>query len=203
MKLIVGLTGGIGSGKSSVGRLFEQRGIAVIDADAEAHALTAPGGAAMPMIKEAFGGEFVRSDGALDRARMREHVFSDSGVKRRLEGILHPMIRARTEAAVNAASSPYVILMIPLLVESGLPRARCQRILVVDVPEAKQIERVMARDHISAEIAGKILVAQASRTARLKEADDVIDNAGAPAALVAQVERLDRVYLRLARGERS
>jgi dephospho-CoA kinase len=194
-RLTIGLTGGIGSGKSSVAREFERLGVAVIDADALAHRLTAPGGAAIGAIRAAFGPEAIDSSGALDRARMRGIVFADGAARKRLEAILHPMIRAETERLVREAASPYVILMIPLLVESGNPRERCDRVLVVDCPEEIQIERVMARSGLARPEVEAIMASQASRAARLAAADDVIDNTGAPSAIAPKVAALHRRYL--------
>lgn len=202
MGLVVGLTGGIGSGKSTVGRAFERRGIVVIDADAISRALTAPGGAAMPALRAAFGDAIVDSRGALDRDRMRALAFGDPEAKRRLEGILHPMIRAENDRQLAAATSPYAILMIPLLVESGQARARCDRILVVDVPEAAQLARVAQRDGLPREQILAIMRAQATRAQRLAAADDVIENTGTEADLEPQVDRLHAEYLRLAAAPR-
>ncbi|MFN0299091.1 MAG: dephospho-CoA kinase [Burkholderiales bacterium] len=194
MKLIVGLTGGIGSGKSSVGREFEAHGVAVVDADAISRALTARGGAAIDAIRAQFGDDLIDATGALDRARMRALVFSDPAAKRKLESILHPMIRTESDRLVAGAQSPYVILMIPLLVESGAPRRRCHLIAVVDCPEEIQIERVMRRDRLTRTEVEAIMKSQASRQFRLDNADDVIDNSGAESAIVEQVERLHRKY---------
>jgi dephospho-CoA kinase len=194
-RLTIGLTGGIGSGKSSVAREFERLGVEVIDADALAHRLSAPGGAAIEAIRATFGPEVIDASGALDRARMRGIVFADGDARRRLEAILHPLIRAETERLARAARSPYVVLMIPLLVESGSPRERCDRVLVVDCPEEKQIERVMARSGLARTEVEAIMASQASRQARLAVADDVIDNAGAPSAIAPQVAVLHRRYL--------
>jgi dephospho-CoA kinase len=194
------LTGGIGSGKSSVARLFEARGVAVIDADALAHELTAAGGAALPAVRAAFGAEVIDGRGALDRERMRQRAFADPAARRQLEAILHPMIRAESERRQAAAASAYVILMIPLLVESGEPRRRCDRVLVVDCPEEEQIRRVMLRSNLARAEVEAIMAAQASRAARLAHADDVIDNGGDPARLPAQVEALHARYLALAGG---
>lgn len=194
----VGLTGGIGSGKSSVGRAFEARGVTVVDADALAHGLTQPGGLAMPAIRAAFGDEFVDASGAMDRAKMRAVVFADPAAKARLEGILHPIIRAETLRLANAATSPYVILMIPLLIESGVARSRCDRVLVVDCPEEEQVRRVMTRSGLAAEQVRAIMAAQATRAQRLSGADDVLDNGGGPEAIEPQVERLHARYLALA-----
>ncbi len=198
MKLIVGLTGGIGSGKSRVGREFEAHGVVVVDADAFSRALTAPGGAAIDAIRAQFGADVIDASGALDRARMRGLVFSDPAAKRTLESILHPMIRTQSDRLVAGAQSHYVILMIPLLVESGAPRKRCHLIAVVDCPEEIQIERVMRRDRLTRAEVESIMKSQASRQRRLDNADDVIDNSGAESALVEQVEGLHRKYSGLA-----
>ncbi|MFM9888232.1 MAG: dephospho-CoA kinase [Burkholderiales bacterium] len=198
MKLIVGLTGGIGSGKSRVGREFEAHGVVVVDADAISRALTAPGGAAIDAIRAQFGDDMIDASGALDRARMRALVFSDPAAKRTLEAILHPMIRTQTDRMVGGANSHYVILMIPLLVESGAPRKRCHLITVVDCPEEVQIERVMRRDRLTRAEVEAIMKSQASRQRRLDNADDVIDNSGAESAIVEQIERLHRKYADLA-----
>jgi len=194
----VGLTGGIGSGKSTVAALFAQLGVEVIDADALAHELTGPGGAAIEPIRAAFGAEYVDQRGALDRARMREKVFADSAAKTALESILHPMIRAETERRSAQAASPYVILMIPLLVETGESHARCDRVLVIDCPEARQIERAMARSNLTREAVEAIIAAQVPRAERLRHADDVIDNGGPPEELRPQVENLHARYILLA-----
>jgi dephospho-CoA kinase len=197
--LRVGLTGGIGSGKSTVAGIFGELGALVIDADQLAHELTAPGGAAIGPIREAFGPDYLDSQGALDRPRMRERVFAEPAAKTTLESILHPMIRAETERRAARATSPYVILMIPLLVESGAPRSRCDRVLVVDCPESTQVERVMARSGLAREAVEAIMSAQVSRAERLRHADDVIDNGGPAEALRPQVEKLHARYLALAK----
>ncbi|HET7776498.1 MAG TPA: dephospho-CoA kinase [Azospira sp.] len=198
MSLVVGLTGGIGSGKSTVAELFVAKGAALVDTDAIAHELTGPGGLAMAAIAAEFGAEVVDGRGALDRAAMRRQVFADPAARRRLEGILHPLIRSESERRCREAAAPYVILAVPLLVESGTYRERVQRVLVVDCPESVQIERVMARSQLSRSEAEAILAAQASRAERLAVADDVVDNGGAQAALSAQVEALHQKYLRAA-----
>jgi dephospho-CoA kinase len=194
----IGLTGGIGSGKSTVARAFEAHGVAIVDADALAHGLTAPGGAAIPALRAAFGDEVVDASGALDRDRMRRIAFADPGARKRLEAILHPMIRAETDRLAQSARSPYLILMIPLLVESGDPRERCDRVLVVDCPEAEQIRRVMARSGLARTDVEAIMATQASRANRLAAADDVVDNSGEPTGIDAQVAMLHRRYLDLA-----
>lgn len=197
----VGLTGGIGSGKSTAGDLFSRLGAEVIDADQLAHDLTAPGGAAIESIRAQFGPEYIDRLGALDRERMRGKVFSDATAKSQLESILHPMIRAETDRRAGLAASPYVILMIPLLIETGEPHARCDRVLVVDCPEPVQIERVMARSRLARDAVEAIIAAQASRTERLRHADDVIDNGGAPEKLRPQVDALHARYVALARKQ--
>ena len=198
MTFIVGLTGGIGSGKSAAATLFEEFGAAVVDTDAIAHELTAPGGTAIAPIRAAFGDEVVAPDGALDRAAMRRKVFTDAQAKGRLEAILHPMIRAEADRRSAAARAPYVVLVVPLLVESGGYRSRVQRIAVVDCPEAVQVARVMSRSGLSAGEARAIMAVQVDRQARLAVADDVIDNGGELAALRPQIEALHRRYLEMA-----
>jgi dephospho-CoA kinase len=197
MTYVVGLTGGIGSGKSAVADLFAARGVLVVDTDAIAHALTAPGGAAMPAIRAEFGDQVAGANGALDRAAMRAIVFADPSARRRLEAILHPMIRDASERrlADGSAGSPYVILMVPLLIESGGYRKRVDRIAVVDCAETTQIARVMSRNGLAREEVGRILAAQATRAERLAAADDVIDNDGALTELPPRIERLHQQYL--------
>jgi dephospho-CoA kinase len=168
MSFVVGLTGGIGSGKSAVGDLFAARGIAVIDTDAIAHQLTAPGGAAMPAIRAEFGDAAATAEGALDRAAMRNIVFADPSARKRLEAILHPLIRIESERRLASADSPYAILMVPLLVESGDYRKRVDRVAVVDCREETQIARVMRRNGLARPEVERILAAQASRAQRLE-----------------------------------
>jgi dephospho-CoA kinase len=202
MPYSVGLTGGIGSGKSSAAGMFGELGAEVIDADAIAHELTRPGGAAIAPVRAAFGDAFIDSGGALDRARMRSLVFSDPGGKQRLEAILHPLIRVESERRAKAATSPYVVMMIPLLVESGGAkdngRARFQRIAVVDCPEETQIARVTKRSNLPAAEVRAIMATQASRAQRLAAADDVIDNSGSLEMLRGRIKQLHRHYLELA-----
>lgn len=198
MTFIVGLTGGIGSGKSAAATLFEEFGAAVVDTDAIAHELTAPGGTAIAPIRAAFGDEVVAPNGALDRAAMRRKVFTDAQAKGRLEAILHPMIRAEADRRSAAARAPYVVLVVPLLVESGDYRSRVQRVAVVDCPEEIQVARVMSRSGLFAEEARAIMAAQVGREQRLAAADDVIDNGGDLAALRPQIEALHRQYLEMA-----
>lgn len=195
----VGLTGGIGSGKSAVAALFAGLGVSVVDTDEIAHELTRSGGEAIAPIRAAFGDQAIARDGALDRAAMRKLAFGDARERNRLEAILHPMIRAESSRRLERAAGPYAILVIPLLVESGVDRSRTPRVLVVDCPEASQLERVMRRSGLPQAEARAILAAQATRAQRLAAADDVIDNAGAPQALEGQVARLHEKYLTLAR----
>ena len=195
---VVGLTGGIGSGKSAVADRFAGLGAALVDTDAIAHELTGPGGAAMPAIAAAFGDCVVQANGALDRTAMRALAFSDGSARARLEAILHPMIRAESDARVRRAEAPYVILAVPLLVESGSFRERCDRVLVVDCPEAMQVERVRARNGLSEQQVRAIMAAQASRAERLAVADDVVDNSGSLDALDDRVAELDGEYRALA-----
>ena len=198
MTFIVGLTGGIGSGKSAAAKLFEELGAAVVDTDAIAHELTAPGGVAVAPIRAAFGDEVVAPNGAIERPAMRRKVFADAQAKGRLEAILHPMIRAEADRRSAAVRAPYVVLVVPLLVESGGYRSRVQRVTVVDCPEEVQVARVMSRSGLSAEEARAIMAAQVSREARIAVADDGIDNGGELAALRPQIEALHRRYLEMA-----
>ncbi|MES2153469.1 MAG: dephospho-CoA kinase [Pseudomonadota bacterium] len=194
-RFYVGLTGGIGCGKSTVADLFAAHGASLVDTDQLAHALTAPGGAAMPALVAAFGPACATPDGALDRAWMRALVFSDPAAKQRLEAILHPMIRAGADQAALDASGPYVILVVPLLVESGNWKDRVARVLAIDCSEARQIARVMARNGLSEEQVKAIMATQASRAQRLAVADDVITNDGPIEALAPQIARLHQFYL--------
>ena len=194
---VVGLTGGIGSGKSTVADLFVAQGAALVDTDAIAHELTGPGGAAMAEISAVFGPEIVNPAGGLDRAAMRERVFADPVARQKLEAILHPMIRHISAERCKAADAPYVILAVPLLVESGTYRERCQRIVVVDCPENRQVERVMARNRMTAAEVEAIMATQASREERLAVADDVIVNDAGVDSLFSQVDALNSKYLKL------
>ena len=196
-KFSIGLTGGIGSGKSFVADLFAQHGASIVDTDVIAHQLTAAGGRAMPAIRELFGTDYLNPDGSLNRAAMRARVFADDGARRQLEGILHPLIAAETDAAAVAADGDYVIFVVPLLVESGRWVDRVDRVLVVDCPESLQIERVMQRSQLPAAQVEAIMASQASRQRRLAVADDVVVNDGARSAVEAVVKRLHAQYLAL------
>ena len=202
MTWVVGLTGGIGSGKSAAADLFAAHGIAVIDTDAIAHELTAPGGAAMPAIRAGFGDGVVAADGALDRAAMRAIVFTDPAAKKRLEAILHPLIRQESELRCAAAKgAPYLLLVVPLLIESGGYRERADRILVVDCDEAVQISRVMARSGLAGDEIRAIIASQAARAERRAAADDLVLNDGGLDALLPQVAGLHQRFLELARAK--
>ena len=178
--LRIGLTGGIGSGKSTVAQMLQARGAAVIDADAIARNVTAPKGSAMPAIAQTFGAEFITPDGALDRERMRAHVFQQPAAKQALEAIVHPWVTQETQRQAQAAIDQgfgTLVFDVPLLVESGARwRAQVDRILVVDCAEETQIQRVMARNGLSREAIHNIIAAQAPRTQKLAAADWVIDN---------------------------
>ena len=192
---IVGLTGGIGSGKSAATAHFAALGASVVDTDLIAHALTAPGGAAIEAIRRTFGADMLTPDGSLDRAAMRALAFQRPAARRQLEAILHPMIRDESTRQCREASGPYVVVAVPLLIESGTYRERCNRICVVDCPEDLQVARVRQRNSLPEEQVRSIMAAQASRAQRLAAADDVIDNSGTLAELEAQVERLHAAYL--------
>jgi dephospho-CoA kinase len=201
--LSVGLTGGVGSGKSTVAAMLQQLGAGIVDADELAHALTAAGGAAIEPLRARFGEAAIAADGALDRAQMRAYAFEDRAARRDLEGILHPMIRslARERGALLAATgSPYVVYVIPLLVESGNWRDRVHRVLVVDCSEAAQIARATARPGIDERAARGIIAAQATRAERLAAADDVLFNEAPLEELRARVRRLHEAYLKLVAG---
>lgn len=203
MSLTVGLTGGIGSGKSTVADLFAALGAAVVDTDAIAHELTCANGAALPAIFAAFGDDLRRAeDGALDRAAMRRLVFGDAAAKARLEAILHPLIRSESLARVRTLRArddvPYVLLVVPLLVESGAYAQAVDRVLLVDCDAALQRARVMARNGLSEVEVQAIIDSQASRAARRALADDVINNDSDHTALRQQVGALHRRYLGLA-----
>jgi dephospho-CoA kinase len=193
--IVIGLTGGIGSGKSAVAARFAHHGIVVVDTDAISRELTAPGGAAIAALRAAFGPALIAADGGLARAQMRARVFADAGERVRLEALLHPLIEAESRVRIHAAGSAYVIIDVPLLVETGRWRERCERVCVVDCPPALQIARVIERNGLSVAEVEAILAAQASREQRCALADDIIDNSGTLAALHAQVDALHRRYI--------
>jgi dephospho-CoA kinase len=198
MPFVVGLTGGIGSGKTTVAELFAELGAGVVDTDEFAHALTGPGDAAMGEIVRRFGPQYVTADGALDRARMRKLAFGDPRAKKDLESILHPLIRREAERRVADSTAPYVILVVPLLFESDAYRTLVRRVLVVDSDQETRIERVRQRNNLLREEILAIMAAQVGQAERLRRADDVIRNDGDLAALEPQVVALHRKYLKLA-----
>jgi dephospho-CoA kinase len=200
MPFCVGLTGGIGSGKSAAADRFEALGVAIVDTDAISRTLTAAGGAAIGALRERFGADSIAADGGLDRARMRDRVFREPAARKELEAVLHPLIRERARAAVAAARAPYVIIVVPLLFETGAYLDLVRRVLVVDCAEDEQVRRAVARSGIAPEEVRRIMAAQLPRAERLARADDVIDNSGSLEALHAAVGRLHEQYLRLARA---
>ena len=199
--IVIGLTGGIGSGKSTVADLFAAQGVAVVDTDLIAHDLTGPMCAAMPEILAAFGDSVRQPNGGLDRVAMRRQVFADPQVRQQLEGILHPRIRSEAERRCRLATTPYVLLVVPLLIESGAYRDRVRRVLVVDCDEATQVARVVARSGLSPDEVRRIIATQLARAERLAAADDVIVNMAGVAALEPQVLAMHERYLRLGYDE--
>jgi dephospho-CoA kinase len=193
----VALTGGIASGKSTVASLFAELGVPVIDTDVIAREVVEPGQPALAAAVAAFGSEVLGSDGRLDRRRLREQIFADAGARQRLNAILHPAIRAEMERQSQAAGGDYQLLVIPLLTEGGR-RDHIDRVLLVDVPEALQVERLMMRDGVSREQAVASLNAQATRAERLAMADDVLRNSGQPDELRDRVAELHGKYRALA-----
>lgn len=197
-KFIVGLTGGIGSGKTLVANHFAELGATVIDTDLIAHQLTAPNGAAISAIKAVFGESMLGEDGALDRAKMRHLVFSDSSSKQKLEALIHPLIRQHVAEQINKANGDYVIVVVPLLVERG--NWEVARILVVDCAEETQIKRVMKRNNFDKELIKSIMAHQATRSQRLAAAHDVVLNVGEFSETIPQIHQLHQLYLSLAKA---
>lgn len=202
MSYIVGLTGGIGSGKSAVAEAFAALGIEIADADAAAHAVTARGAPGYAAVVAAFGEDVVAPDGGLDRAALRRRVFDDAAARGRLEAALHPLIAARLRDEVAAFTGPYALLVVPLLLERGNSRGLARRVLVVDCPEDEQVRRVTARSGLAASEVHAIMATQLGRRDRLAQADDIIDNSGPPEAIAPQVARLHERYLAIAREHR-
>ena len=190
----IGLTGGVASGKSTVAEIFTQLGAAVVDTDAVAREVVAPGEPGLRAVAEAFGTEILLPSGELDRRALRSVVFSDPKRRQLLESILHPLIRARTLQLIDALEAPYAIVVVPLLLETGFAEL-VERILVVDCPQTQQLERLRRRDDIDETEARAMLAAQIDRQARLARADDVIDNSGSLEATRRQVETLHEQYL--------
>lgn len=199
MVYCIGLTGGIGSGKSSAAKIFHELGAGIVDTDEIAHDLTRPAGAAIDPIRGRFGTDYITADGGLDRASMRRLVFGDPASKKKLEAILHPLIRAQSKARIAAARQPYVLVVVPLLLETGAYRELISRVLVVDCSEEQQIARTMQRSGLTADEVRAIMAAQLPRSERLARADDVLHNDGDMASLQRQAEALHAQYLTLAR----
>lgn len=199
--LVVGVTGGIGSGKTTVTDLFAAQGIEIVDADVIARSIfdstSATGQQALGAVAAKFGPQALLVNGELDRAWLRQHIFTHPEAKQWLNELTHPLIRQQILEQLKQATSPYVMLSAPLLVENRLTQL-CDRVLVVDVDEHHQRQRTLIRDQVDASQVDAIMAAQASRKERLAAADNVIDNNGEPAALTKQVERLHELYLRLA-----
>jgi len=202
-RFVVGLTGGIGSGKSEVGHAFAALGVEIADADAAAHAVSAAGSPGHAAVAAAFGPEAVGSDGELDRGWLRRRVFADPEARSRLEGILHPLVHAFLDRAIAGWQGAYGLLMVPLLLERGGLAKRVARVLVVDCAEDEQVRRVVARSGLPADEVRSIMATQLPRAERLKRADDVIDNSGPPGAIAPQVARLDAFYRERARQQRN
>ncbi|MEX0562315.1 dephospho-CoA kinase [Raoultella terrigena] len=197
MRYTVALTGGIGSGKSTVADAFSHLGVNVIDADVIARQVVEPGTQALLAITARFGQQMINDDGTLNRRSLRERIFAHAEDKTWLNALLHPLIQQETRRQMQAASSPYVLWVVPLLVENNLV-ANADRVLVVDVAKETQIARTILRDRVSREHAERILAAQATREQRLAAADDVIENMGPPDAIASDVARLHEKYLMLA-----
>lgn len=194
---IVGVTGGIGSGKTTVTRLFEQRGVVVVDADVIARHTLERGSEALQAVRQRYGEVALQADGSLNRAWLRAHIFANPTEKQWLNQLTHPLIRAEIIKQLHAATSAYVMLSAPLLIENGLQQL-CQRVLVVDVDEATQLQRTAERDQVNPQQVQAIMQAQASRQQRLAHATEVLDNSGSSADLPPQVEKLHQLYSALA-----
>jgi dephospho-CoA kinase len=200
MPYCIGLTGGIGSGKSSAAKIFEELGAAIVDTDEIARQLTVPAGAAIAAIREQFGANYLAHDGSLDRAKMRRLAFCDPASRRKLEQILHPLIRDESRARLLTARQPYALIVVPLLLETGSYRGLIDRVLVVDCGEEQQVERATRRSQLSADEVRAIMAAQLPRSEHLARADDVLHNDTDLIALRRQAEALHAKYLALAAG---
>ncbi len=192
---IVGLTGGIGSGKTSAAKVFSDLGVVVVDADEISREVTSSGGRAINAIKEAFGEKALNQDGSMNRPYMRNLVFKDSAARERLENIIHPLVEEESFEKIKTAKSPYIILSVPLLTEKSFWLDKINRLLVIDLQETEQIQRVMHRDGLSAEEVKRIIGTQSSRQTRISMASDVIVNCQDEDALKASILRLHRLYL--------
>lgn len=198
--LVIAVTGGIGSGKSTVTMLFQQHGVPIIDTDVIARDLVQPGQPALAEIQRVFGAQIIQADGQLDRAQLRERVFRDATARQQLQDILHPKIHAQVLQQLHGLAQPYCLLIIPLLVESKQVYPY-DRVLVVDTTPELQLQRAMARDHMSQAQAQQIMDAQVSRAARLAMADEIIENSGDISTLTRQVAQLHQKYLALAQAK--
>nr|WP_217268375.1 dephospho-CoA kinase [Pantoea allii] len=196
------MTGGIGSGKSTIAEYFAASGVDIIDADVIAREVVEPGTPALQAIIARYGDAIVNEQGALHRSRLREIIFATPDEKRWLDALLHPLINARTQQLKAQAVSPYVLWVVPLLVENQLQR-QADRVLVVDTDEETQLKRTLQRDNASLDQAKRILAAQATRQQRLACADDIIDNSGAPENALPQVAQLHQLYLKLAAAKQD
>ena len=203
MSFVVGLTGGIGSGKSAAAAEFERLGASVVDTDAIAHQLTQAGGAAIAELERFFGKDVIGQGGAMDRKKMRDLVFADPAARKALEALLHPLIREESQRRIAAAQGPYVIQVVPLLIESRDYRSRVDRVLVIDAPVEMQVERVRLRSALSEAEVRAIVAAQTTRAQRLAAADDVIENRGTIDALRKQVAAFHLKYLEYSKAARS
>jgi dephospho-CoA kinase len=203
LRLRIGLTGGIASGKSTAAERFSELGIPVIDADHAARAVVAVGTPGLGQVIQRFGSGVIAANGELDRRALRNLIFSDAAARANLNAILHPLIRRYMEQQTASAVGPYVVLAIPLLIEGGSQRDRIDRIVVVDVDESVQLKRLTERDGSTPEQARAILAAQASRSARLRAADDILANSGTVMELRQAVDRLHERYLHLAQQNRG
>ncbi|MBU0594413.1 MAG: dephospho-CoA kinase [Gammaproteobacteria bacterium] len=199
--LVIGLTGGVGCGKSAVADLFTEQGISIIDTDLIARQLTSAGEPSLAVIANTFGTDFLLPDGELNRSRLRHLIFSTPEAKKKLEAILHPMIRDEVRRRLALAQSPYVIVAVPLLLENGTYREMVQRVLVVDCSETQQVERVIARNGLNKAEVRAIMAHQLAPQERLRQADDVVDNHGSRSALRSQVEHLHQRYIKLAAAQ--
>jgi len=197
MSYIVALTGGIGSGKSTVANAFAARGVAIVDADIIAREVVQPGAPALEILAQRFGKQIIHSDGSLNRPLLREKIFNNGEDKQWVNNLIHPLVHARTLQLFSETSAPYILWVVPLLVENGL-QCKADRVVVVDVTPEIQLSRTVKRDSVSLEQAQKIISAQVSRSQRLAYADDIIDNNGAPDTIESRVEALHNCYLKLA-----